>query len=483
MDPKVVLLGALGAFTVYFVVMLWTAIARKRAAGVDVAPTPALLATGFVTNFFDTLGIGSMATTTAIVRHFKLLRDELNPGTQNVGHALPVIAQASAMTRLILLALAIAILLARVTFGQAKVVSAPAEPSLLNLTAGWGRASTLGDLRDLRTRSDYLELRVWRGFGPAETQSVVLRRVDGAWSASLARVIRCEIEIPNSAGDTASQATMRRYVAEARRTCGASVVDVRAGMRILTADTVVVQRLDVPQSDIETAWKDAVSAGVVELPSRVKRSGPMDDAIVYVVELRRGDEYRASEIEHVEQPQEKADTQVQQVYAAVRRLLSRREPFGSRRATPRAPRSRTRCRRSRDRRARHQARADLAVCSNDGCSRRSAADSPARRVHGFDGGISSHVLLTPSSGRGLTYPRSLGRSSATARHTHRRKRMEKHMQYSLTLYQTDAQFAPRTDPRRRDAVGGAFMNYVGVLQKAGVLEVRPTPAVPSVCWK
>jgi uncharacterized membrane protein YfcA len=101
MDPKVVLLGALGAFTVYFVVMLWMAIARKRAAGVDVAPTPALLATGFVTNFFDTLGIGSMATTTAIVRHFKLLRDELNPGTQNVGHALPVIAQAFIYTRLV----------------------------------------------------------------------------------------------------------------------------------------------------------------------------------------------------------------------------------------------------------------------------------------------------------------------------------------------------------------------------------------------
>jgi hypothetical protein len=230
------------------------------------------------------------------------------------------------MTRPYLLAVATAVLLSRQSFGQARVVSAPAEPSLLNLTSGWGRASTLGDLRDLRTRSDYLELRVWRGFGASETQSVVLRRVDGAWSASLARVIRCEIEIPNSAGDTASQATMRRYVAEARRTCGTSVVDVRAGMRILATDTVVVQRLDVSQSEIETAWKDAVSAGLLELPSRVKRGGPMDDAIVYVIELRRGDEYRASEIEHVEQPQVKADTQVQQVYAAVRRLLPRRDP-------------------------------------------------------------------------------------------------------------------------------------------------------------
>ncbi|MEP7000881.1 MAG: permease [bacterium] len=101
MDPKVALLGALAAVTLYFVVMLWAAIARKRAAGENVHPTPPLLATGFVTNFFDTLGIGSMATTTAIVRHFKLLRDELNPGTQNVGHALPTIAQAFIYTRLV----------------------------------------------------------------------------------------------------------------------------------------------------------------------------------------------------------------------------------------------------------------------------------------------------------------------------------------------------------------------------------------------
>ena len=37
------------------------------------------------------------------------------------------------------------------------------------------------------------------------------------------------------------------------------------------------------------------------------------------------------------------------------------------------------------------------------------------------------------------------------------------------LYQTDAQFAARTDPARRDAVGQAFMNYVRALQDARVL--------------
>jgi uncharacterized membrane protein YfcA len=49
---------------------------------------------GFVTNFFDTLGIGNFAPTTA---GFKLLRrmpDEEIPGTLNAGHAVPVLAEA-----------------------------------------------------------------------------------------------------------------------------------------------------------------------------------------------------------------------------------------------------------------------------------------------------------------------------------------------------------------------------------------------------
>jgi hypothetical protein len=205
-------------------------------------------------------------------------------------------------------------------------VSAPAEPSLLNLTTSWSRASTLGDLRELRTGSDYIELRVWRGFGPSETQAIVLRRADAHWSALLARVIRCEIQIPTSVGDTASVATIRGYVAEARRKCGTSLTDVGAGARIITADTVLVQHLAVPEPEIETVWKDALSAGVLRLPGRVKRNQPMEDSITYVIELRRGTEYRAAEIERLERPEVEADTQVEQIYAAVRRLLQRREP-------------------------------------------------------------------------------------------------------------------------------------------------------------
>lgn len=49
---------------------------------------------GFITDFLDTLGIGSFATTTALYRAQRTIADEHLPGTLNVGHALPTIVQA-----------------------------------------------------------------------------------------------------------------------------------------------------------------------------------------------------------------------------------------------------------------------------------------------------------------------------------------------------------------------------------------------------
>ena len=203
---------------------------------------------------------------------------------------------------------------------RARVTSAPSEPSLLNLTSSWGRASTLGDLLELGMNSDDIELRVWHGFGPSETQSTILRRTQGHWSASFARVIRCELQIPGSVGDTASAATMRLFVSEAKRNCGASITDVPPGSRLITADTVFVQPLELLETSIDAAWKDALRAGVDQLPGRAQHSGTRDDALTFVIELRRGGEYRAAEIEDVDPPQVKVDSQVKQIYAAVTRL-------------------------------------------------------------------------------------------------------------------------------------------------------------------
>ena len=218
-------------------------------------------------------------------------------------------------------AVVFAVLLSQTVFAQARVVSAPPEPSLLNITRGWTRASSLGDLIELRAPSDYLELRVWGGYVFGATQGVVLRRTGGRWSAFLARVRRCAIQIPNAVGDTASGATMRRFVAEARRQCATPLTDVGAGMRIIAADTLAVDTLDVRDSLIANAWSAVVDAGVLTLPARVTRDSVPSDEFTYVVELRRGSEYRASQIEHMAPPATDSDRRVQAIYAAVERLL------------------------------------------------------------------------------------------------------------------------------------------------------------------
>jgi uncharacterized membrane protein YfcA len=57
-------------------------------------PSALQIAIGFVTNFFDTLGIGNFAPTTAIYRFTRMVPDERIPGTMTVGHTLPVVVEA-----------------------------------------------------------------------------------------------------------------------------------------------------------------------------------------------------------------------------------------------------------------------------------------------------------------------------------------------------------------------------------------------------
>jgi uncharacterized membrane protein YfcA len=66
----------------------------KRRHGYSRAPWGPLIGIGFITNFFDTLGIGSFAPTTSFYKFGKLVDDRVIPGTLNVGHSLPTIAQA-----------------------------------------------------------------------------------------------------------------------------------------------------------------------------------------------------------------------------------------------------------------------------------------------------------------------------------------------------------------------------------------------------
>jgi uncharacterized membrane protein YfcA len=88
---KLILLGALVVLALFFI-WRWWSLARAARDPDKLKSTD--LAVGFGTNFFDTLGIGSFAPTTAIFKFFKRMPDEKIPGTLNVGHALPTVVQA-----------------------------------------------------------------------------------------------------------------------------------------------------------------------------------------------------------------------------------------------------------------------------------------------------------------------------------------------------------------------------------------------------
>ena len=87
----IVLLAALAIMTVPFCTAMfkvWTASGGGR-------PGIEAIALGAVTNFFDTLGIGSFAPTMAWFKLRRSVPDRLIPATMLIGHALPTVVQAA----------------------------------------------------------------------------------------------------------------------------------------------------------------------------------------------------------------------------------------------------------------------------------------------------------------------------------------------------------------------------------------------------
>ena len=106
MNPITGLLSALGVLTAAYVGGWVKGVSNAGPDGSSPAadrgfPNVLQLAIGAVTNFFDTLGIGSFATTTAAFRFWKLVPDRVIPGTLNVGHTLPTVLQAFIYTSVI----------------------------------------------------------------------------------------------------------------------------------------------------------------------------------------------------------------------------------------------------------------------------------------------------------------------------------------------------------------------------------------------
>jgi uncharacterized membrane protein YfcA len=99
-DLKLALLASIGLFGLWFLRVFLLGLRRVTRESSTLGersglrPSAAEAATGFITVFFDTFGIGSFATTTAIFRAWRLVPDELIPGTLNVGHALSSVLSA-----------------------------------------------------------------------------------------------------------------------------------------------------------------------------------------------------------------------------------------------------------------------------------------------------------------------------------------------------------------------------------------------------
>ena len=95
MEPKNILILLLIAIAIAYHAF-WYFSERQRSARrtESVRPKPLAMAIAFVANFFDTLGIGSYATTTSMSKLWNVMPDERIPGTLNVGYVLATVVQA-----------------------------------------------------------------------------------------------------------------------------------------------------------------------------------------------------------------------------------------------------------------------------------------------------------------------------------------------------------------------------------------------------
>src|SRR6185503_6811605 len=92
----VALLVPLGLAILFFTVILARAAIAERSA-----PTPEAILLGAVVSFFDTLGIGSFAPTTAWLKFRRLVPDRLIPPTMLVGLTWSVFAESIIFLKLI----------------------------------------------------------------------------------------------------------------------------------------------------------------------------------------------------------------------------------------------------------------------------------------------------------------------------------------------------------------------------------------------
>lgn len=219
------------------------------------------------------------------------------------------------------IALALLAVAPRAVAQVATVVSEPEGDYLLEVTREWSALAGLGDLRSKPLGQDDIELRVWGGYGLAGTRAAILRRINGEWEGLSLYVERHTAAATDSLAK--AEGVLPPCVVEAMAD-RCKVDESRMMGSGPTAGQVVgvLYHLECPharrvpenyrQESYARLWEDVVEAGVLTLPPEVERAWVMTDGHSYVVEVRQGDAYRASSIEHTT-PEVEADRQVQAV--------------------------------------------------------------------------------------------------------------------------------------------------------------------------
>jgi uncharacterized membrane protein YfcA len=92
LEIRTLLLVGIVLLSLLFVWRWWQSLDRR--SGERFLPTPVQVLIGFGVAFFDTLGIGSLATTTTAFKALRMVPDERLPGTMIVGLTLTVVVQA-----------------------------------------------------------------------------------------------------------------------------------------------------------------------------------------------------------------------------------------------------------------------------------------------------------------------------------------------------------------------------------------------------
>jgi uncharacterized membrane protein YfcA len=94
MEPKNILIALLIVIAVAYHAFWYLTERRRRHQPGESKPRGVALGAAFIANFFDTLGIGSYATTTSMSKLWNIMPDEKIPGTLNVGYVMATVVQA-----------------------------------------------------------------------------------------------------------------------------------------------------------------------------------------------------------------------------------------------------------------------------------------------------------------------------------------------------------------------------------------------------